>query len=342
MSGSEGMTQTVRGAVAAGRLGPALMHEHLNSLLPGNWLAGGNNVDRVEVAARALTPARAYGITTVVDVTPISTSGALGRDVRVLAGISEALGLHVVAPSAFYKDPWLPEWVIEAGIDDLVAFHVREAREGIDGTDIKAGIYGEVGSSLRRITPNEQKCLRAVARAHRETGLPISTHCTLGTMASEQMALFREEGVDLERVILGHLDLAPDIEYLLPALASGATIAFDTIGKQWFDYVVPNPPEGGEGETVKWTYCRRDEARLDHLTNLLRRGYASQIVLSLDLTGYETYLNPDTIGDFGYSYLHQSFLPLLKERGVGQDEVDQMLVRNPARILGVTWKPEEV
>jgi phosphotriesterase-related protein len=239
----------------------------------------------------------------------------------------------VVAPSAFYKDPWLPAWVIVAGIDELTAFHVREAREGIDGTDIKAGVYGEVGSSLHRITPNEEKCLRAVARAHRETGLPISTHCTLGTMAQEQIALFQDEGVDLARVVIGHLDLATDIDYLFAVLATGVNIAFDTIGKQWFDYMVPDPRERGEGELVKWTYCRSDEARLDMMTRLVERGHGPQIVLSLDLLGRETYINEDTIGEHGYSYLHGSFLPSLLERGVSQEEVDRMLLSNPARIL---------
>jgi phosphotriesterase-related protein len=327
------IAQTVLGPVDVGDLGATLVHEHLSSLLPGNWLAGGRTVDRAEVAARALAPARDFGIHTVVDVTPVSTGPGLSRDVRLMQRVAELLDINVIAPSAFYKDPWLPSWAIAAEIDELTAFHVREAREGIDGTDVRAGILGEVGSSLHRITPNEEKCLRAAARAHLETGLPISTHCTLGTMAPEQIALFQEEGVDLARVIIGHMDLATDIDYLLGVLATGVNIAFDTIGKQWFDYVVPDPPERGEGEMVKWTYCRLDETRLATLTRLVERGHGPQIVLSMDLTGSETYLNGETIGEHGYSYLHGSFLPSLEERGVSQEEIARMLVQNPARIL---------
>ena|SRR5579884_305799 len=333
-SRGSGEAQTVLGARPVSELGSTLMHEHLNSLVPGNWLGGGREVDQAEVAVRALEPARDRGIRTVVDVTTVGAG--LGRDVGVLARIAEALGINVVASSAFYKDPLLPEWVVEADVEELTSFHVREAREGIDGTDIKAGILGEVGSSLHRITPDEEKCLRAIARAHQVTGLPISTHCTLGTMALEQIDLFREEGVDLERVVIGHLDLAAaDLDYLLAVLETGVTIAFDTIGKQWFDYVVREPVERGEGELVKWTYCRPDRVRIEALRSLVERGHADRIVLSLDLTGRETYLNGDTIGEFGYSYLYDSFLPALQGAGVSESDIDRMLIRNPARILAV-------
>lgn len=331
--------QTVRGPVAPGELGGTLMHEHLTALLPGSWLSGGERDDRVQTAERALRRLGDFGIGTVVDLTTIEGRSSARRDVAALRAISERTGLHVVAASAFYKDPYLPRWVQEAAVDQLVELHVREARDGIDDTDIRAGIYGEVGSSLHQITPTEEKCLRAVARAHHTTGLAISTHCTLGTMALEQIAIFREEGVDLARVVIGHLDLKPEAEYLDAVLATGVTIGFDTIGKEWFDYVVPGSEGEGEGEFVKWAYHRPDARRLDALTRLIQRGHADQIILSLDLTGYETYLNRDTIGTWGYSYLHERFLPALRERGAFEDDIAQMMVSNPARILSIAGTP---
>jgi phosphotriesterase-related protein len=327
--------QTVRGPIDPARIGGTLMHEHLRALQPGKWASGGTCDGTVEAAERALVRLPEFGIRTIVDLTTVEGRAGSGRDVMSLRDISERSGFHIVAASAFYKDPYYPAWVLDADIDALADFHVREAREGIDGTDIKAGLYGEVGSSLHRITANEEKAFRAIARAHRTTGLAISTHCTLGTMALEQIAIFKDEGVDLERVVIGHLDLFPDPEYLAAVLASGVTIGFDTIGKEWFDYTVPNSEGAGEGAYVKWAYYRGDEQRLHALDWLVQHGYARQVILSLDLTGYETYLNRSTIGAWGYSYLHHKFLPALHARGVSDDAIHQMMMANPKRILSI-------
>jgi predicted metal-dependent phosphotriesterase family hydrolase len=326
-----GLVQTVCGPIDRTRLGATLMHEHLGALQPGGWASGG----AAEAAERALVRLSEFGIQTIVDLTTAEGRAGSGRDVLSLRDLSERSNFHIVAASAFYKDPYYPDWVLDADTDTLADFHVREAREGIDGTNIRAGMYGEVGSSLHRITPNEEKAFRAIARAHRTTGLAISTHCTLGTMALEQIAIFKDEGVELDRVVIGHLDLAPDLSYLAAVLASGVTIGFDTIGKEWFDYTVPNSEGAGEGAYVKWTYYRGDEQRLDALSWLVQKGYASQIILSLDLSGYETYLNRSTIGTWGYAYIHQIFLPALRARGVSDDAIQQMMRGNPTRILSV-------
>ncbi|HEX6509663.1 MAG TPA: aryldialkylphosphatase [Chloroflexota bacterium] len=330
-----GHVETVCGPVDPAQLGSTLMHEHLLALQPGRWMSGGRQDDRVEAAERALDRLPELGVRSVVDLTTIEGSSASGRDVTALRVISERTGLHVVAASAFYKDPYYPGWVVQADIDELAEFHRREARAGIDGSKAKAGIYGEVGSSLHRITPNEEKAFRAIARAHRDTGLAISTHCTLGTMALEQIAILAEEGADLERVIIGHLDLSPDPIYLEAVLSSGVTIGFDTIGKEWFDYRVPDSEGEGEGSYVKWAYHRPDERRLYALAWLVQHGYTGQVILSLDLTGYETYLNHSTIGTWGYSYLQDVFLPALRERGVSDDAIHRMTVENPERILTI-------
>ena len=198
-----------------------------------------------------------------------------------------------------------------------------------------AGIFGEIGTSLDTITPAEELCLRAAVRAHVRTGLAISTHCTLGTMAREQVEIITAEGADLDRVVIGHLDLAPDVDVLVDVLATGVTVAFDTFGKEWFDYQVPGSEGQGGGAFVKWAYHRPDSARLAALIELLDRGYAGQIVLSSDISGREAYLNPGTHGQHGYNFIHAVVLPALRTAGVGEDAIHQMIVSNPARILTV-------
>ncbi|MGH8915207.1 MAG: phosphotriesterase family protein, partial [Acidimicrobiia bacterium] len=173
------------------------------------------------------------------------------------------------------------------------------------------------------------------ARAHVITGLAISTHCSLGTMAPDQVAVLAGEGADLSRVVIGHLDLKPDIDYLEQVLGSGVNVAFDTFGKEWFDYRVPNSEGAGEGEFVKWAYHRSDQNRVGALVELVSRGYDQQIVLSTDMSAAEAYMNPSTHGRHGYAYLGRVVIPGLLDAGVSQTSIDSMLVGNPARILAI-------
>jgi phosphotriesterase-related protein len=102
---------------------------------------------------------------------------------------------------------------------------------GIDGTSLKAGIIAEIGSSEGMITEREAKVFKAAARAHNETGRPISTHTSFSTMGLEQLALLKRESVDLSRVVVGHCDLKDNLENILRMIDLGAYVQFDTIGK---------------------------------------------------------------------------------------------------------------
>lgn len=318
---------TVTGPVDAATMGTTLMHEHVTSLVPGRFFTGGRWDDAVEVAERALGGLGEHGVGAVVDLTGRSGVGA-GPHVRALREIAARTGLAVVAGVGLYKEPY-PGWVAAAGIDDVADRLVAMA------TEANAGIFGEIGTSLDVVTPAEEKVLRAAVRAHRRTGLAISTHCTLGTMAREQVAIMTAEGADLSRVVVGHLDLSLQLPYLEEVLASGVTVAFDTFGKQWFDYQVPDSADRGGGEFVKWAYRRPDSARIAALSELLARGYAGQLVVSCDISGREAYMNTDTHGQHGYGYLHAIVLPALRAAGVDEDALRRVLVDNPARILTV-------
>ncbi len=301
------------------------MHEHVLSLVPGRFFSGGRWDDAVDLAGRALGGLRDIGIDTVVDLTGRAQARS-GPDVAALRAVAERTGLAIVAGVSLYKEPF-PGWVAGAAVDDVAdRFAAMAAAAG-------AGIFGEVGTSLDDVHPDEEKCLRAAARAHLRTGLALSTHCTLGTMAVEQCAILSEEGADLTRVVIGHLDLEPDVAYLEAVLRTGANIAFDTFGKQWFDYQVPGSEGQGGGAFVKWAYHRSDDDRLKALVELLARGRERQIVLSSDISGREAYLNPDTHGRHGYAFLCERVLPALREAGAGEAAISAMLVDNPARIL---------
>jgi predicted metal-dependent phosphotriesterase family hydrolase len=327
--------QTVLGRVRPEELGRVMFHEHLLSLLPGSWLSGGSGDDRAEVAVRALTPIRELGFGTVIDQTPY---GILGRDAQsrtadVLTEISDRTGLHIVLGSAIYLEPYSPEWAVSASVDEMTDRFVDDAQDTSRG--VAAGIYGEQATGLGEITPHEEKCLRAVARAHRLTGLAISTHTTHGTMGLEQLGILAEEGADFDRVVIGHMDIQPDPDYVRQVLAAGASVAFDTIGKQFWDFVVGPPSATPEGEYAKRAYFRPDARRADLIAELVGEGHAARILLAQDLTGAELHFNADTQGEHGYAYLGTVFSDMLRARGVGEADLDQMLAINPTRLLTV-------
>ena len=320
--------ETVSGTIEPDRLGGVLMHEHIAALTLDGFYGG--DAGDSDLAIRALERLPGMGIGTLVDLTGrtrVEANGGLDG----VAAMARDVPLHIVVGFSFYKDPWLGN-AGSSDIDELTALYVEEA-SGSGG--IKAGIYGEVGTSLDEITPGEELHLRAVARAHLTTGLAISTHCTLGTMALDQVEILLSEGADPTRVVVGHMDLRPEVSHLEDLLATGVNLGFDTWGKEWFDYRVPGSEGDSPGEFVKWAYHRPDDDRVAALTDLCARGYDDRIVMSCDMSGAEAWLNPTTHGNHGYAYLPTVVLPRLRRGGVADSSLQRMLVDNPARILAI-------
>lgn len=355
MTTAAGSVQTVLGLVSPADLGRVLHHEHLLSLTPGPWLSGGRPAEglsarpgeepdpiqreeQIRRAVEALQGLPALGFGTVVDLSPY---GVVGRDtngtnVALLQEISRRTGVHVVTGTAVYLEALSPAWTVRASLDEMTERFVIDATEGIAGTGVRAGVLGEQATGLGGISAHEEKCLRAAARAARRTGLALITHTTHGTMALEQIDLLTEEGVDLERVVIGHMDTHPETDYVLEVASRGVTVAFDTIGKQNWDFRVgPNPPDAPDGEYSKRAYRRSDRVRAERIATLVRAGLAGQVLLSHDLTGEEVYLNRETHGQWGYSYLGTSFAALLAAYGVQDAALDLMVTRNPARLLTI-------
>ena len=322
---------TATGPVPLGQLGRVLMHEHVLSLVPGGWLTGAAADDRSALARTALGGLGDASIDTVVDLT---TRAAPPSRAEALRRLAQQTGVGIVVGAGFYKAGHLPDWYERAAVD------------GLDGTTVRAGCFGELGTSLGQVTDAEARNLRAAARAHGRTGVAISTHCTVGTMGPEQVALLDAEGVDLSRVVIGHQDLAASPAPVIEVLEAGANVGLDTFGKEWFDYAVASGEPGTEARasalrpahahTLKWACHRRDVDRIDLLVELLDRGYGAQVVVSTDLLGRELHANAATHGSHGYRYLPEVVLPELRRRGVDAATLDGLLVDNPARILGVT------
>lgn len=284
--------------------GYTYMHEHVAIDL-SNLKSDDSRLDCIEDTIGEFKYLKSLGVGNVLEV----TNTGMGRDVPYMERVRAESGINLIYCTGFYQEMFHPPYLREWSEDDIYQFLIKELVQGMDGTGIRAQVIGEIGSSENVFTETEQKLFQASIRAHLDTGAPISTHCSLGTLGHEQIKLFQEYTKDLSHIIIGHTDLTGSEPYLEHMLQQGATIAFDTIGKNNY---MP------------------DTWRADTLHSLINKGYQGQIVLSMDITRKSHF---KARGGIGYAYLIETFLPMLKERGVTQDAIDDMLIHNPQRLL---------
>jgi Phosphotriesterase family. len=285
------------------KLGRTLMHEHLTIDLSANKNEDASLNDE-EAIVEDLKEIRNAGIDTIVDV----TNRGMGRDIRKMAILSKASNINVIASTGYYKTPYLPDEVRSKNYKELAGIMISEIREGIDGTGIKAGLIGEIGTS-NIFTEEEEKVFMAACYAHNETGTPIYTHTTMGKLAIEQLQFLKRNGVNLSKVIIGHIDLNPDMDYYSRILDYGCFVGFDTIGKLSY---------------------QPDKLRAENILRLVDMGYRDRIVLSLDITR-KSHLK--RYGGYGHGYIMNTFIPMLLKNGLKQEDIDNMLIENPARIF---------
>src|SRR5699024_9063765 len=153
--------------------------------------------------------------------------------------VAQESKINIIQSTGWYQDKFLPDYIYTKTVDELAEMMLKDIREGIDETDIKAELIGEIGTSKNEMTERERKVFEASILVQKETDVPITTHTTLGTYGKEQVAFFKEMNADLERIVIGHVDLTGDADYVLDLLDQGVYVEFDTIGKENYmpDYV---------------------------------------------------------------------------------------------------------
>ena len=310
---------TVTGTCSTASLGVTLMHEHLLVGWPG-WEADAalDRATRREHARRCVDRlAELYdlGVRTLVDPCPID----LGRDVEFMAEVAQASRVHIVCATGLYKeDSGAPAYFkFRRQFADVVAemtdVFVSEITEGVGETGVRAGII-KVATGPHRITPYEELVLRAAARAHRATGVPITTHTDEGTMGPEQLDVLFGEGVAPAAIVVGHSCGASDVSYHLRMLDRGAYLGFDRFGLEML---------------------HPDRERLAVLIGLLGLGFERQLVLSHDTVwcwrGRELKLPAETLARWEPTYVLREILPKLRAAGVAEEKIHAMLVDNPRR-----------
>lgn len=299
------MINTVTGQIGPDDLGFVLPHEHVfhdayeltnNSALIFS--------DR-NVAVTELRDLKAAGGDTLVE----QTVHGLYPDPEGLRSVAEEVGITIIAGTGFYWEKFHPAWLADMSQAEIVRLLVRDLSEGFEGTDIKANILGEIGTHHRVISPAEERVLRACADAQRETQVPIATHALFTRVGMGQARILEDAGADLDKVVIGHVDTVPDVEFHVELLEAGVWIAYDALG-----------------QLDKQT----DEQRADAIMDLVGRGWAHRILLSNDV-GKRPALK--AYGGNGYEHLITVFLPLLRERGADQKLVDQLTRDNPRELF---------
>ena len=299
------------------------MHEHVFVLspeihhnYPEVW---GDEAKREADAVARLNELKSRGVESIVDLTVIG----LGRYIPRIARIAAQTDINIVVATGVYTYNDVPMYfhylgpgAALGGPEIMTEMFVRDIEHGIADTGIKASIL-KCATDEPGVTPGVERVLRAVAGAHRQTGVPISTHTHAASHRGlEQQAIFAEEGVDLSRVVIGHSGDTTDIAYLEELIAAGSYIGMDRFGVDVF---------------------LSTEERVKTVATMCERGHADRMVLSHDASCYFDALPeatlPIALPNWHYLHIHNDVIPALKERGVTDDQLTTMLVDNPRRIF---------
>ena len=316
--------QTVRGPVDTAELGQVLMHEHVFVLTtdvqqnyPEEW---GSEDQRVADAVDKLNALAATGVRTIVDPTVVG----LGRYLPRIQRIAEQVDLNIVVATGVYTYEDVPFFfhhrgpALNAAVgaevpDPMVDMFVRDITEGIAGTGVKAAFL-KCAIHEPGLTPGVERIMRAVARAHHSTGVPITVHTHPGTWQGLVVQkVFGEEGIDPRRVVLGHSGDTTDVDHLCTLADAGFVLGMDRFGIN-----------------LDTTF----EARADTVVEMCRRGYAESMVLSQDASCYIDWVDPGVMAllpQWRYTHIHDDVLPYLRGHGVTDEQIETMLVTNPRR-----------
>ena len=310
---------TVLGPIDAGALGFTLSHEHVGTNAAGLRHTYPEFIDRegiIEQSTAALKEAYdEAGLRTIVDVSTFD----LGRDIAMIAEVSRQSGVNILVATGNHLA--VPRPFGDVAPDVIAPMYVREIEEGIEGTGVRAAVI-KVASDQGGITPPQEVILRAAARAHLQTGAPISTHTwSPDRVGEQQVSILEEEGVDLNRVYIGHSNDDTDLEYLLGLLDKGVWLGLDRY------------PGGRVPGTPNW------EQRTEIAKKLMDEGFTERIMLSHDYSVPKARhgavvqeerrrANPD-----GYNFIPRRVLPRLRERGASEADIHQLMVVNPRKFF---------
>jgi phosphotriesterase-related protein len=312
--------QTLGGPLETSSLGRVLMHEHIFALSPEVQACypgfhGWDPEVEIPKAQQTLSELKRAGYDTIVELSVLG----LGRDVHLMQRAVEGSGLQVTLATGLYTYDVLPRlWhfmgpgTLLDGDEPLDDLFRRDIEEGIQGTDIKAAML-KCAVDHDGLTDHVQRVLRSCCRVHHRTNTPMTVHTHAPTeRGNDALKVMAEEGVDPRRVVLAHCGDSADLDYLEKLIESGATLGMDRFG---LNILLPF------------------EDRVNTVAELCKRGYADRMILSHDANCFTDWFPPElheqVTPDWHFLHIDNDVLPALRERGVTEQQIDQMLVHTP-------------
>lgn len=306
--------QTVLGPVAAERLGVTLSHEHVYVFMGEDnhhypWM-----FDLRATRNRAIQEvreAKAGGVDTLIDL----TTPDLGRDVEFVRDVAEASDMNIVVATGIWRD--VPRSFWSRDIDKIADIFVREIEVGIGKTNIRAGVI-KVANDAEGVTPEAERVLRGAARASMRTGCPISTHqWAPKRVGMQQVEIFEDEGMPMDRVCIGHSADTTDVGYLTSLLEKGVYLSMDRY-------------PGAEG-LPGW------QQRNETVKALIADGWAHRLMLGHDYApapvSAASKRTQVTTEPTRYLFVTTTALPALRRDGVAEETIGLIMRDVPKRFL---------
>jgi phosphotriesterase-related protein len=341
---------TVTGPVAAATLGITLPHEHLFIDLRSQYTEP-SDYDKQRLGRERLSLANAgvlrrnpyalrdnlilddpalisteldafknRGGQTIVDCTLLG----INRDALGLKMLAKSTGMKLVAGCGYYTQDTHPADFSDWSVEQISALMLSDLTRGMEGTSIRAGVIGEIGTSWP-IHKDELKSLLAAACAQRETGVALYVHCYPWGKGGVQAAqLLLKEGVPAGKIVICHSDVELDHAYIQRLLSLGVYVEFDNFGKEYYI----DPPDRGFAGGI----FVRDIDRVHVLKQLIAAGYVRQLLISNDIC-LKSLLH--AYGGWGYDHILAHIVPMLRELCITEETINTLLVGNPARLLDV-------
>ncbi|MED3833098.1 phosphotriesterase [Peribacillus frigoritolerans] len=303
--------QSLTGELSIEDLGHTLIHEHLRTRderVVAQFPHLYDVEEEVALAVEQVKAAKERGVQTIFDPTVMG----LDRDVRFMKRIADETGMQIIAATGIYTFHYLPTRFVANDIDFMAKQFVRDIEVGVQNTSIRAGFL-KCATDIQGVTPDVEKVIRAVAWAHHQTGVPIMTHSHPASETGlKQIAIFKEEGVPLNNVLIGHCGDTDNLDYIERVIDSGAFIGMDRYGI---------------------TRVLSTEKRNQTVIELVIRGYANRMFLSQDYCCTTDFHKPEAAKrahypDWSMTFLMDKVIPTLKENGVSAKHIQMMMVEN--------------
>ena len=277
-------------------------------------------MDDEELAVQEILHFKKAGGDALVDATTIG----IGRDPLALKKISRVTGLAIIAGCGYYTEDTHPEKLRFLPVEKIAEEMINEIKIGINGTNVRAGVIGEIGTS-EPIGETEKKILIASAIAQVETGLGVLVHTyPWGHTGLEILKIFKENKAAINKVCICHVDVEIDNEYCEKIMETGAFIEFDDFGKEFF---IDRRARGFAGGVFA-----RDIERVKAIKKFIDKGYVKNILISCDVC-LKTLLH--RYGGWGYDHILNNILVMMSEEGIGEEDIKIIIGENPKRFLCV-------